>query len=214
MGPRPDVRILQRWRPTSGAARTVSDSADVRCEKLLGALLAQLPPETIPIGASTQAATAWVVQNEVHRSPDCLVRRDVASSIGKLAMETRSNRATLTRLAWPLLSLLDDEEPAVRAEAWASFDFLASQATNGQAHAEALIVVEALCARNVNLDMQSARRWECLTALGRQKEAEEAWQTCRQLSAGDRLVPRFGSRTHCGFEPWRKAREAMLASKR
>jgi len=202
-------RVL-RWKPARDGSST-HDNAELRASKLLGALLAEAPEELIPRGTTTQAAAAWLAENAVFRSPDALVRRDVASSIGALTMATRGDPGRLARLAEPLLVLLDDAEPAVRAEAFASFDFLCSQALNGKAYADALVHADALAARNINLDMQSARRWACLTALGRHAEADEAWQLCLELMAGDPPRERTVPRAHTSIQAWRAVRERELA---
>ena len=124
-----------------------------------------MPAEAIPKGSTTQSAMTWVVDHQLHRAPDALVRRDIASNVGALAQATKIDPARLATLGRPLLSLLDDPEPAVRAEACAGFELLAARCLYKDAFEEALVVVDALAAHDVNLDMQSARRWQCLAAL-------------------------------------------------
>ena len=98
----------------------------------------------------------------------------------------------------------------MRAEAFASFELLASRCLYKDAYPETMVVVDALAARNINLDMQSARRWQCLAALGRRREAEEAWEMCRRLSANDPLVKPTLQTAQLGFDAWRRAREVRL----
>ncbi len=211
------VQRTQRWKPTDGRNTTPEDSEAVRREKLLGALVTQIPPEVHPKGATTQAAMSWMIDKGLHRSPDALVRRDVASSIAPIARQTMIQRARLATIAVPTLSLLDDPEPAVRAEAAASFDFLCSQTFNKQAYPAALPYAEALCARGINLDVQSARRWECLAALGRMDEAERAWATCVRLVSNDPFpaatAPTFGT-SYPDFDAWRAAGERRVSLNR
>ena len=125
-------------------------------------------------------------------------------------METRQGGARLAGLAEPLLVLLDDVEPAVVAEAVASFDFLCSQALNRQIYDGALVYADALAARNINLDMQSARRWACLTGLGRVTEAEEAWRLCLELTKSDPAAKRTVGRSYESIQAWRAVREQEL----
>jgi hypothetical protein len=84
---------------------------------------------------------------------------------------------------------------------------LCSVALNGRAYERALVYAEALSARHLNVDMQSARRWECLAALGRRAEAEQAWAACLRLTANDPPAVPAVSRAYAGFEAWRAARE-------
>lgn len=200
------LQRVARWKPGEDGS-SAHACAETRANKLLGGLIAELPKELIPRGSTTQAALKWLIENELFRSPDALVRRDVASSLARLTMQTMVDRARLATLALPLLPLLDDPEPAVRAEAAASFDFLCSNTLNGKIYDRALVYADALAARNINLDMQSARRWACLTALGRLPEADEAWQLCLQLTANDPPAERTVSRSHASIHAWRAARE-------
>ena len=39
--------------------------------------------------------------------------------------------------------------------------------------------------RHINDEVQYARRWACLAALGRSGEAEQAWAMCARLTAND-----------------------------
>jgi tetratricopeptide (TPR) repeat protein len=203
------LQRVARWQPARDGS-SAHDCAAMRAAKLLGGLMAELPKELSPRGSTTQAALKWLLENELFRSPDALVRRDVASKIAVLTMQTMVDRARLATLAEPLLVLLDDPEPAVRAEAAASFDVLCSNTLNGKVYERALVYAEALAERNLNLDMQSARRWACLTALGRRSEADEAWQSCLQLMANDPSAERTVSRSHTSIHAWRAARELEL----
>jgi len=206
------LQRVARWRTCEDGA-SAHDCAETRAIKLLGALMAELPKALIPRGSTTQAALKWLIENQLFRSPNALVRRDVASNLARLTMQTTVDRARLATLALPLLPLLDDPEPAVRAEAAASFDFLCSNTLNGKVYDHALVYADALAARNINLDMQSARRWACLTALGRLSEADEAWQLCLQLTANDPPAERTVSRSHPSIHAWRTAREREFGAR-
>jgi hypothetical protein len=205
------LQRVQRWKPTSQFA-PVGENALARSEKLLGPLVQAMPEQTVPVGRTTQAAMQWLVDERLHESPDPLVRHDAAGYVATLMGETQGDCARLARIALPLLALLDDPEPAVRVQASASFDYLANHALRHEVYAETLPIVEALCAHDVNLDMQHARRWECLFALGRRDEAEAAWEERGRWSAPGPVVdPRFGSR-YLDFDAWRGVHEARAAA--
>jgi hypothetical protein len=186
----------------------------IRAELLLPQVVRALPNELVAQGRTTQAAAAWLIDNGFHCSPDALVRRDVASSVGLLASHTRADPARLATIVEPSLVLLDDPEPAVRAEAAAAFDLLSSRALNCGAYAEALVYANALAARHLNWDVQSARRWLCLTAAERSREAEEAWATCVKLTATDPPRTPTVSRSYASFSAWRAAAELRLTRAR
>jgi hypothetical protein len=205
------LQRVQRWKPTDARVTTPVESARIRAELLLPELLRDMPAELVPIGGTTQSAAAWVVDHGFHRSPLALVRRDVASYLGQLAMHTRNDRRRLAVIAKPMLVLLDDREPAVRAEAAASIDFLCAQTFDRQAYAEALFYADALVARAINVDMQSARRWECLTALGRASEADAAWATCLRLMATEPTRTPTVPRAYPSIHAWRAAGQGRIA---
>ena len=205
------LQRVQRWKPTDASATTPLDSARVRAELLLPDLLREMPEEVVPLGGTTQSAAAWVVDHGFHRSPLALVRRDVASYLGQLAMHTRHDRRRLAVITKLMLALLDDPEPAVRAEAAASIDFLCSQTFDWQAYAEALFYADALFARDINADMQAARRWECLTALGRPREADDAWATCLRLMATEPTRTPTVPRAYASIHAWRAAGLGRIA---
>jgi hypothetical protein len=176
------VQRALRWHPNDRAT-TVEDGVRARIDKLVGALAAEIPRDVRPQGSTTQAAMAWIVGRAMHRASDPLVRRDMAGYIAEIAGETRIARARLASLAEPAMSLLEDPEPAVRAEAAASFDFLCGQALDFADYEVALPYARALAAGRFNLDLQHARLWACFSALGRDEEAERAWTECLRFEA-------------------------------
>jgi hypothetical protein len=150
----------------------------------------------------------------LHRSPDPLARRDVAALLERLVVHTSAAPVRLARIAEPALVLLDDPHLAVRARAAVAFDGLCAEVFHSQAYELALRYADALCRHDVNLDLQSARRWECLAALGREAEAEEAWAISRAMTTPDERAPRMHEGLHTdypSYDVWRAFGELRIA---
>jgi len=70
-----------------------------------------------------------------------------------------------------------------------------------------------LCERGINLDLQLARRWECLASFGRDAEAEAAWEKVQALTQSYEAAPRqHGGRhfSHASYDVWRAFGELRL----
>lgn len=202
-------------RAHSGMVRTNDVETDpmARAEKLLPALSAALPRPPSVAASTTQSAAKWIVEHGLHQSPDPVVRRDVAELLAALTRATTVAVVRLAEAAAPLVALLDDDEPAVVAKAAPSADLLCSKLFYHHDYEAALTLCEALSRQGFNLDIQSARRWECLAVLGRDDEAEAAWATAERMNAGER-APRQHAGLHPdypSFEIWRAFGEVRIA---
>jgi hypothetical protein len=203
-----------RWHP-SDRGSTPQDSVAVRIDKLLGGVARLVPPDAPPTGTTTQAAMAWMTERNMHCSPDPLVRRDVAGYVARLTRETLVAQDRFAGVALEAVNLLDDVEPAVRAEAAASFDFLCGQLIEDADYETALLVANTLASRSINLDVQRARLWLCLSALGREEEGESAWAACLKLGGcGPPPLQRAIERTAypSTMPEWRAFQELNLVS--
>ena len=98
----------------------------------------------------------------------------------------------------------------MRAEAFASFELLASRCLYKDAYPETMVVVDALAARNINLDMQSARRWQCSAAQAGGARPRRRGRCAGGCSANDPLVEPTLQTAYAGFDAWRRAREVRL----
>jgi len=217
LGERQDATLLvqlvlrmNQYGPESADPHT---SARARAELLMPSLTARLPAEISTRGSTTQAAMQWLVDERLHQSPDPLVRLKTAELIGDLVDSTTDQPVRLASIAEPTLVLLDDAEPAVRSQAAASIELLASKLFCKHAYEAALLYADAQAKHGFNLDIVEARRWECLTALGREPEAKDAWTKVEALTSRDERAPRqhVGLHTdYASFAIWRIFSELRL----
>ena len=193
------VQLVLRMNQYGPVSADPHANPRARAEWLLPSLTAKLPAEISGRGSTTQAVMQWLVDEQIHQSSDPLVRLKAAELIGDLVNSTVDQPVRLARIAEPTLVLLDDPEPAVRLQAAASFELLASSLFCRQAYEAALLYADEQAKHGFNLDIVQARRSECLTALDREPEAKEAWAKVEALTSPDERAPRQHAGLHTDF---------------
>ncbi|QDV06101.1 hypothetical protein Poly30_16050 [Planctomycetes bacterium Poly30] len=205
------VRQEQRACPRT---KDLATDPRLRMEKLLPEVLLGLPEPVIAEGSTTPSAAARMVKENRHRAEDPVIRRGVADEFLALVRATSLEPARLAEASASLASLLEDPVPAVRVRAAVAFDLAASKLCYYRAYEPALDAVRALAAGGFNLDLQLARQWECLVALGQNEAAEEAWRGAVLLDKRGGRRPRQHTGLHTDYpslEVWRAFAELRLA---
>ncbi len=207
--------LAQAMREQRACPRTGDLATDprLRAEKLVPDVLVGLPGPVAAQGSTTQAAMKWIIKQGLHTSPDSVVRRSVADEVLAMVRSTSGEPVRFAGLGAPLLGMLQDSEPAVRARAAIAFDLLASKLFYFQAYEAAQSMAAALAEGGFNLDIQLARQWECFAAVGRDEEAERAWEGALALNQHGGRAPRQHTGLHMDYpslEVWRAFGELRL----
>jgi DKNYY family protein len=133
-------------------------------------------------------------------SPHALERVAVAERFHRLVEDVfdgdpiRFNDAAIL-----LLPLLHDSHPLVRDLMWQSLDFFVSKLFLHHEYQLCLEHVSVLIARGINLDINLARRWECLRAAGRDAEAEQDWNALLSMTSERDRAPRQHPGLHTDY---------------
>jgi hypothetical protein len=213
-GERDEARLLMQrvLRLHRSRHRKPEFNPDARAERLLPTVFASRREEVSAKGTTTHSALRWLIDNGLPTAEDPLVRWSTAQEFQNIVRQTSSATARLFEVSGPVLVLLDDKEPAVASSAAVAFDALCQRLFNHQDYEEALALADVLGAHGFNLDLQQARRWECLSALGRDDEAALAWNAVQTLTGPAERAPRqYGMHTdYSSWAVWRAFAELRL----
>jgi hypothetical protein len=123
-----------------------------------------------------------------------------------LIHDTTANLISVRKAFAPFLTLWDDGHPAVRDLTASTLDLLVNRLFLDGAYEAALPDVDLLMTRGINSDLNVARKWECLTALGRDAEAEKVWGALAGLVDAREPAPPLWEGLHSvppGYDAWK-----------
>jgi hypothetical protein len=126
-----------------------------------------------------------------------------------------SDLLRFNKLAAPFLSLLQDPHPVVRDLMWQNLDFLVSKLFYEHAYHACLEHLPLMIERGINLEINLARRWECLQATERIGEAQRDWDALSSITSDRDRAPRQHAGFHTdypNYEFWQVASLLRLAS--
>ncbi len=186
---------------------------DVRAERLMPQLFVARARDISVSGTTTHAALAELQKSGRFEDPSAGVRWLALDTFREIVRQTGGSPARLFERAASLLPMLDDSEPAIGASAALALDDLCMRVFNDQSYEAALTLADALATHGFNLDLQLARRWESLSALGREEDAEVAWQKLQAVSTTTERAPRqYGMHgDYSSWAMWRVFAELRLA---
>ncbi len=149
---------------------------------------------------SPQAAAKKLAVSRYPSSPHTLERVLTVERLHELIGEVAYfDFPAFNKLVPPFLPLLNDPHPLVRDLMWQNIDFLASQLFLHHAYATCLEHVPGLIDRGINLEINLARRWECLMATGNEQQAEQDWSALSTITSARDRAPRQHSGLHTDY---------------
>jgi hypothetical protein len=186
---------------------------EARAERLVPHLFMARATDVSGPDTTTHMALARLQKSGKLEDPQADVRWLAFATFREIVRHTSAAPTRLFDRAKSSLRMLDDPEPAIVASAARAFDDLCMRVFNDQSYEAALTLADALAAHGFNLDLQLARRWESLSALARDEDAEAAWQKLQAVSTTAERAPRqYGMHSdYSSWAMWRVFAELRLA---